>query len=62
MNTRANPKSPIASTRLPDNSIAGFPSQPKLSISIPIPNCPTITATVATAVPTRGTAPTITIM
>ncbi|MNN91590.1 hypothetical protein D3C81_2097220 [compost metagenome] len=62
MNTRANPSSTIANTRLPDNSIGGLPSQPKLSISMPIPSCPTMTATVATAVPTRGTAPTMTIM
>ncbi len=60
--TKANPRQTIANTREDESSIAGFPSQPKLSINIPIPNCPTITATVATAVPTTGTAPTMTIM
>src|SRR5476649_269506 len=62
MNTSASARQSIATIRLPDSSIAGLPSQPKLSISMPMPNCPTITATVATAVPTMGTAPTITIM
>ena len=62
MNSNASARHTIASNRLLDNSIAGLPSQPKLSINIPMPNCPTITATVATAVPTRGTAPTMTIM
>ncbi|MNT75271.1 hypothetical protein D3C72_2141520 [compost metagenome] len=49
----------MAPRRVIENGIDGLCSQPKLSISILMVNCPKITATVATAVPIRCTASTM---